>query len=160
MAGKHDSSGISPIVGVMFMIALVAFFTLLMFWWGQDFLSSTSETISEQKQIQDKAAQSLIAIETVRFYDSGNSKGVEVDVRNVGLINVTVANLNVNGEKTCFKAVPAAAIPPGKNGNPNSRIQLEYRKHLHYKGYHGCWNLRPDERDMPTAGSSNLRVEG
>jgi flagellin-like protein len=95
---QRSRKAVSPVLATLLMIAVAVSMSVILFMWSQGFLSSVSEAAHEQQRAQNIVVQSQIAIENVRFYESGGTKYVEIMIRNVGSTEVTLSNVYIDNE--------------------------------------------------------------
>jgi len=88
MAKKMAKKAVSPVLATLMMVAVAVALSVIIFTWSQSFLSQTGEAASGQQAQQNIAAQSGILIESAKF----SSNSVDVTVRNVGKVTVTLGN--------------------------------------------------------------------
>jgi flagellin-like protein len=87
---------VAPVLATLLMIAVAVSMSVVMFMWGQGFLSQTSEATGAQQGAQNQAAQSSIAIEAVTF-GVGSNSWVNIIVRNVGAVAIELGTVTVTG---------------------------------------------------------------
>jgi hypothetical protein len=86
---------VAPVLATLLMIAVAVSMSVIIFMWGQGFLSQTSESTGAQQGAQNQAAQSSIAIESVLF-DAANNKTTIV-IRNVGAVAISIGSISITG---------------------------------------------------------------
>jgi flagellin-like protein len=96
MRKTRSKRAVSPVLATLLMVAVAVSMSVIIFMWSQNFLSTTSEAAHRQQQAQNIAAQSQIAIENVRFYTTDGTKKIDVVVRNVGRVDVTLSNIYID----------------------------------------------------------------
>jgi len=87
------------------MIAVAVAMSVIIFVWSQGFLSQTSSAAGSQQAVQNQAAQSSIAVESVSFIPAAsggncntapNCKLVAV-IRNVGAVSINFGTVSITG---------------------------------------------------------------
>ena len=91
MAKRAAKRAVSPVLATLMMVAVAVAMSVIIFTWGQGFLSQTGEAASAQQASQNVAAQSGILIEAVKF----GTNTITAYVRNVGAVTVTVGTAEV-----------------------------------------------------------------
>ena len=121
---KGRKRGVAPVLATLLMIAVAVAMSVIIFMWSQGFLAGTSGAAQSQTSQQNIAAQSSISLETIAFGLSPSGlKSVELDdgslpigqttddslpvnsdqyiqvvVRNVGGIAVSIGGVTINGQ--------------------------------------------------------------
>jgi FlaG/FlaF family flagellin (archaellin) len=92
----RTKKAVAPVLATLLMIAVAVSMSVIIFMWGQGFLSQTSEGTGAQQGAQNQAAQSSIAIEAAIF-ETGTSAKITLIVRNVGAVAVDLGSISVTG---------------------------------------------------------------
>jgi FlaG/FlaF family flagellin (archaellin) len=88
---------VAPVLATLLMIAVAVSMSVIIFMWGQGFLSQTSEGTGAQQGAQNQAAQSSISVEAVLFEASTSKPNITVVVRNVGAVAIELGSITVTG---------------------------------------------------------------
>jgi len=103
MAKRAAKRAVSPVLATLMMVAVAVAMSVIIFTWGQGFLSQTGEAASAQQASQNVAAQSGILIESVptKQWKSGTQNGnITIVVRNVGGVSVTLGTVQITPLKS------------------------------------------------------------
>jgi FlaG/FlaF family flagellin (archaellin) len=90
---------VAPVLATLLMIAVAVSMSVIIFMWGQGFLSQTSEGTGAQQGAQNQAAQSSVAIEAVLFNPNAtsNTATISIIVRNVGAVAIKLGAVSITG---------------------------------------------------------------
>ena len=97
---RGSKRAVSPVLATLMMVAVAVGLSVIIFTWGQNYLSQTSEAASAQQAAQNIAAQSGIIIESVTFRGGAgdvNNDTVTVHIRNIGSVSNTIGSITIMG---------------------------------------------------------------
>jgi hypothetical protein len=90
---KKNRKAVSPAISSVIMSAAIITVGLFVLSWANNSFNTQREQSSQVFQTQNQLISENFVIEDVWFYQNG----VNVTVRNIGTINMTVTNLKFNG---------------------------------------------------------------